>query len=171
MFSGIEKGCIGNKWINRNFVPGQILILPPLNDCMVADISLISICMSFIIFSISTFSLSYSLNFSNINVIVLFNSNSCCSPLIWLFLVSSVLLKISIIDFSTFFIQLTKMATQSEEDNPFAKGLYFVNHSKYLHVAIWITYICWGIVKFTFFTTSSKILLYNYFKSNPNLIW
>ena len=34
------------------------------------------------------------------------------------------------------------MATQSEEDNPFAKGLYFVNHSKYLHVAIWITYIC-----------------------------
>ena len=81
---------------------------------MVADIFLISFCISFIILFLSTFSLSYLSDVLDINVTALLNSDLTA-------LVYSVLLKISTIYFFTFFIKLPKMATQSGEDNPSEK--------------------------------------------------
>ena len=129
---------------------------------MVVDISLISFCISFIIFSLSTFSLSYLSNFLDINVTVLFNSSRSCSPLIWLSLVSSVLQKISTTCFFTFFIQLNKMGTQSGVDYPADKTSSTLCESFRL-TSRWFFFGSSPFVELSvsslFFITSSKIFL------------
>ena len=58
----------GSPWINKEFLQGYCSSISKLtlHDCMEVEICLICFCIFFIIFSYSTFSLSFSSNFSDI---------------------------------------------------------------------------------------------------------
>ena len=113
----------GRPWISKQFLLEYCSCLSklPFKDCIVADISLTFFCRSLIIFSFSTLPRSNSSNFSQTKSTVSFKSIRCCSPLIWLILVSSALLWMPSIFFSTFLIQLYKILTWLGEDLPSVK--------------------------------------------------